>query len=264
MTDAELIEAYDADQSFRNLQPSTRAVRRRYLRKFSKEVGFSTATEQQIIAWLARPSLCPKSRAMWLSNLRAFFEWATHNKFLEENPAKDIAAPRLHARSPRPMPKDDIQRALQLADPRMQAWIKLGALEGLRCMEICGLSREDINIETMTLRIIGKGSKERWLPLHKDVLKALEDFGLPSEGRLWGQETPESVSRKINRFFHGSVGSPFTAHTLRHAFGSQAYQQSQDLRIVQDLMGHASPQTTAGYAAPDSSKSAGLIGSLTI
>lgn len=264
MTDADLIDAYDADQSFRNLQPTTRAVRRRYLTKFANEVGFAEATEQKIITWLARPSLSAKSRAMWLSNLRAFFGWATHNKLLPENPAKDITAPRLHARSPRPMPKDDMHRALELADRRMYAWVMLGALQGLRCMEICGLTREDVRDETMTLRIIGKGSKERFLPLHPDVLNALNDFGMPEEGRLWGEETPESVSRKINRFLHGKVGTHFTAHTLRHAFGSMAYQASSDLRIVQEMMGHASPQTTAGYAAPDITKAAALVSGLSI
>jgi integrase len=87
---------------------------------------------------------------------------------------------------------------------------------------------------------------------------------MPEEGRLWGDETPASVSRKINRFLHGAVKTKFTAHTLRHFAGTAWYQGCQDLRAVQELMGHASPQTTAGYAAPDMSKSAAIVGSIHI
>lgn len=270
MTDGELIEAYDADQAFRNLQPGTRHVRRRYLQKFAREVGFHTATEQKIVLWLGRP-ITPKTRSMWISTINAFYQWANHNHLFADtpqgdgfNPVQDVGKPRLHARSPRPMAQSDVQRALELADTRMKVWILLGGLAGCRCMEIAGLSREDIRDADGVIHLIGKGDKERFVPLHPDILVALCEFGMPSEGRLWANENAASVSRKINRFLHKEVGTKSTAHTLRHFFGTRVYQNCQDLRLTQELMGHSSPSTTAGYAAADTSKSATVVGSLSI
>lgn len=270
MTDEELIKAYDADMAFRNLSESTRSVRRRYLAKYAREVGFQTATEQKVVQWLSRDTLQPKSRAMWISTLNSLYDWINHNHLFAGtevgdpyNPISDIGKPRLHARSPRPMPKNDIQRAIAMADPKMRAWITLGALGGLRCMEIAGLCREDVREESMTMRIIGKGSKERFLPLHPDVLAALNNFGMPPEGRLWPDDAA-AVSRKINRFLHGSVGTVCTAHTLRHAFLTAVYQSCHDLRLTQELAGHSSPQTTAGYAAADQSQASGIVSGLSL
>ena len=269
--DAELLKMYDADMAFRNLQPTTRAVRARYLAKYSREVGITTATEQKIVAWLGRDSLGAKSRSMWISTINSLYTWINHNHLFKDtemgdgwNPVVDIGKPRLHPRSPRPMPHDDLTRAIKIADERMKTWLLLGSLAGLRCMEIAGLLREDIFEDSMTLHIIGKGDKERFLPLHPDTLAALHKWGMPDEGRLWGNETAASVSRKLNRFLHGVVGTKSTAHTLRLFFGSRAYSQSQDLRATQELMGHASPQTTAGYAAHDTSKAAGIVNAITI
>ena len=270
MTDEELLLAYIADMRFRNLSENTINVRRRYFAKFIKEVGFHTATEQKITMWLSRP-ISPKSRAMWISTINAFYVWANHNHLFKDtemgdtfNPVVDIGKPRLHARSPRPMPPDDLAKALDLADDRMRAWIVLGALAGCRCMEIAGLQREDIREAQGVLRLLGKGSKERFVPLHPEILAALQLVGMPAEGPLWGTETASSVSRKINRFLHGEVGTKSTAHTLRHSFGTRVYQACHDLRLTQELMGHSSPSTTAGYAAADLSQSAGIVGSLTV
>src|ERR1035437_9852392 len=201
-TDDELLTAYIADMRFRNLSESTVLVRMRYFRKFIAEVGFRSATEQNITAWLSRP-ISPKSRAMWISTISSFYSWANHNHVFANtelsdpfNPVADIGKPRLHARGPRPMPDDDIRKALELAEPRMKVWIVLGYLQGCRCMEIAGLTRDDIREDTMTLHLIGKGDKERFLPLHPEVLDALIAWGLPNDGRLWGEETAASVSRK--------------------------------------------------------------------
>lgn len=270
MNDADLLSGYIADMRFRNLSEGTIRVRLRYLSFFVRDVGFTDATEQKIVLWLSRP-ISPKTRAMWISTLNSFYTWANHNHLFADtprgdgwNPVADIGKPRLHARSPRPMEQDDLQRALSLADDRMRAWLLLGSLAGCRCMEIAGLSREDVREAQGVLRLLGKGDKERFVPLHPDVLAALQQFGMPREGRLWGEEDAASVSRKINRFLHKDVGTKSTAHTLRHYFGTVVYRSSQDLRLTQELMGHSSPQTTAGYAAADQTKAAGVVSNLSI
>jgi integrase len=269
MTDDEALAAYEADQLFRNLLPGTIAVRRRYLAKYQKEVGLQEATEQRVITWLGRP-LSAKSRNMWLSTIGSFYQWAAKNDVFPKgddgrdfNPVAKIAKPRMHPRNPRPMPDDEISRAVGNADPLMRCWLLLGAYAGCRCQEIAGIEREDVFAESGRLHIVhGKGDRERWVPLHPDVLTALESLPMRSNGPLW-DETPASVSRKINKYLHG-LGIAPTAHTLRHWYATHTYQASKDLRLVQTLLGHSSPATTAIYAAPDQDAATGVVNGLSV
>jgi integrase len=207
---------------------------------------------------------------MWLSTLNSFYQWAAKNDLFPKqsdgrdfNPTRNIAKPRMHPRHPRPMADSDITTALTNADPLMTCWILLGALAGCRCQEIAGIEREDVYEDTGRLHIVhGKGDKERWVPLHPDILAALRELPMRTEGPLW-DETPASVSRKINAFLH-SVGVKSTAHTLRHWFATASYRSSKDLRLVQELLGHSSPQTTAVYAAADQSQASGVVNGLTV
>ena len=161
------------------------------------------------------------------------------------------------------MPGDEVRKAIGRADPMMKCWLLLAALAGCRCQEIAGVAREDVYEETMRLHIVhGKGDKERWAPLHPDILEALKALPMRAEGRLW-DETAASVSRKGNRFLH-DLGISSTMHTLRHYFGTEVYRASKDLRLTQELMGHSSPQTTAVYAAADQSQASGVVGKLRI
>lgn len=274
MDDEIALRLYEADERFRNLLPGTISTRSRYLKKFSREVGFANANEQAIIVWLSR-DISSKTRNMLISCLSSFYVWALKGDagkpvyapnadgtpFL---PQSGIQKPRMHPRNPRPMPDDDLKKALALASPKMRCMILLGALGGLRCQEIAGVDREDIHDAEGSIHIRhGKGDRERWVPLHPDMLSALHMMPMPETGPLW-DETPASVSRKINRFLHKN-GVKSTAHTLRHWYATKSYQSSAgDIRLVQILLGHSSPATTAIYAAPDQTKAAGVVGALTI
>jgi integrase/recombinase XerC len=273
ITDENAIRLYDADMAFRNLLLGTRNIRARYLAKFSREVGFAEATEQKIITWLGR-DISAKTRNMWISTLAAFYHWALkgdngqpvyppNDDGTAFDPTSSISKPRMHPRQPRPIPSDDLKLALANATPLMTCWLLLAALAGCRCQEIAGIEREDIYEDTMRLHIVkGKGDKERWGVLHADVLGALRALPMRSSGPLW-DETAASVSRKGNKYLH-SLGIKSTMHTLRHYFGTSVYRASKDLRLTQELMGHSSPQTTAGYAAADQSQAAGIVGNLSI
>lgn len=273
LTDEELLDGYDADQKFRNLLPETLKVRRRYLRKLSREIGFANVTEQKLIRWLTARDIAPKTVSMWISNINAFYifclkadegrpAFPPNEDGTPFNPVTNISKPKLHPRYPRPMAKEDQQKAIENADAKLRCWILLGKLAGLRCMEIAGLQRSDVREETNVLHVIGKGSKERFIPMHPEVWKSLQELPLPTDGPLWS-DNADAVSRKGNRYLH-SLGIKSTMHTLRHAFGTAVYQRSQDLRATQELMGHSSPQTTAGYAAADQSKSAGIVNGLAV
>ncbi len=132
----------------------------------------------------------------------------------------------------------------------------LAALQGLRCQEIAGLQREDIIEEEGLLRVVhAKGGNERMLPLHPDVLSALWALPMPRAGWLFirprgGKYTPHQLSRVFNDFLRdAAVGA--SAHQLRHWFASELYRSTQDIRLVQEMLGHSSPEITAIYAAFD-------------
>lgn len=194
-----------------------------------------------------------RSRYHWISHLHAMFDWALRHQLIDADPTATIIRPKIDRLLPRPIADHDLADALRQAAPMMRAWLLAGSLAGLRCAEIAGLGRADVLEADMLLRVIGKGRRERLVPLHPDLLDALRRHGLPRTGHLFvrprGQPyTPSMVSREINLYLH-SIGVDATAHQLRHWFGTHAYRQCRDLRTVQELLGHASPTTTAIYTA---------------
>ena len=127
---------------------------------------------------------------------------------------------------------------------------------GLRCQEIAGIRREDVLDSEGSLRVVkGKGGVERILPLHPAVAAALSALPMPRSGWMFtrpqgGAFTGPSLSQDFNRFLR-SAGVTGSAHTLRHWFGTNLYKQSHDIRLTQEMLGHANIVTTAIYTAFD-------------
>jgi len=151
--------------------------------------------------------------------------------------------------------------AMETAPPRIRLWMVLAAWCGLRSCEIAGLLRESIMdtatppVLIVTCETAKGGHTERVIPLSAFVLAELAAVRLPNSGfafrrydGLAGPNQPWRVSQLVNRHLrrHGITA---TLHQLRHRMLSLSYQQTLDLRLVQDLAGHADPRTTAGYAA---------------
>ena len=168
--------------------------------------------------------------------------------------------PRSGRTIPRPIGDDDLFAALETAPPRVRPWLVLAAWAGLRAKEIALLRRECV-LDTLARPALliatdaTKGRNERIVPLSPFVVGELRAAGLPASGWVfrrqdghYGPNTPAKLSHLANRHLHG-CGINATLHQLRHRFGTEAYRSGHDLRAVQELMGHASPETTAGYAA---------------
>jgi integrase len=114
----------------------------------------------------------------------------------------------------------------------------------------------------MTLFVAhGKGSKSRWLSMSPQLLKALNDWGMPATGRLWDLDAAQ-VSHSINPYLHDVAGTPSTAHSLRHFYATKLYQLTKDIRLVQRALGHASVATSQIYAAPDMSQFASAVAAI--
>lgn len=258
MTNDELIRLFGRDQERRGLLRTTVAVRRMDLRAFARVLNrdLFTATRGDIESFLDTRSIGVRARYTWISHLHCFYEWAIDQELTAVDPTARIVRPKLRRGLPRPASSSELSNALKGAAPIHRCWILLASYQGLRCQEIGGLRREDVLEVEGLLRVVhGKGGHERLLPLHPEVFQALRSLPMPRHGWVFtapmgGRYSPQYISCNFNRALR-DLGVEATAHQLRHWFGSNLYAQTHDLRVVQEMMGHASPTTTSIYTAFD-------------
>lgn len=268
----ELVDEFDLVQQRWGLCESTRRIRRWLLNSMSADLDVTAATTADIEAWLDQQNIGVRTRRTYLGMMTPFFKWMHATEQRADNPVTRIRAPRSTRMLPRPITTPDLRYALGVADPRIRAWLTLGAFAGLRCCEIAALTRESVlDGRTPPVLVVehGKGDRQRVVPLHPEVVAALTAYGMPEYGpvfalRRHGQATcAATVSRYVGAFFHG-LGMPWTAHNLRHWFGCEVYAASLDLRTTQELLGHASPSTTAGYTTWSPDRGVAVVAQLTV
>jgi integrase/recombinase XerC len=195
-----------------------------------------------------------KTRYTWLSSLGCFYRWAIKAGYTTTDPTADIDRPKLRRTLPRPVTDADLLFALSMTTGQAQAWIILAAYAGLRCAEIAGLHRDDVIGDAGLLRVVGKGHKERLVPMHPQVIDLLAGWRMPrANGPIFtrpsgGAWPPARLSRLASIELH-DIGIDATLHQFRHWFGTRTYQHVKDIRVVQELLGHSSPTTTAIYTA---------------
>lgn len=154
------------------------------------------------------------------------------------------------------MPEADYRRAVdQAPTPLLLAWTLLAGNAGLRCCEIAGLRGENVAAESV--RVIGKGGRERVIPLHPSLAPLACTW--PTTGPVFVDPatgagyTPSQVSRLLGGHLR-RVGVRASAHQLRHRFASEVYGATGDLAVVAELCGHESVETTRIYAAVSSAR----------
>lgn len=247
-----LIAAHLLHMRRRNLAHSTIDVRRRRLERFNAFAPLNSADSSDVERFLDSRQLGAKSTYDWLSHLSSFYRWAIDHGHLACDPTARVPRPRLRRNLPRPIDTGDLQVALEMATPEMRAWLSLMAFAGLRCVEVARLEVDSILWADKLLRVEGKGDRERLVPMHDEIARVLRSLHLPNRGRVFrrprgGGYPAAQISREVSLYFT-SLGMPETAHQLRHWFGTSIYRASRDLRVAQELLGHASPTTTAIYA----------------
>lgn len=201
--------------------------------------------------------------------VRGFYQWAVEDAhLLDHNPADVLVLPKVPRGLPRPISERDLERALREAPPLIRLCLELAAYEGLRAKEIAALERSDVldTADPPALVLHGKGGKVRVIPLSPHPLHSLIEYGMPRRGRIItinGRPIPpKRVSKLVNDYLH-RIGIPETLHQLRHRFGTQALRANGgDIRQVQELMGHASPATTAIYTLIDPSAAAPTVAAI--
>lgn len=270
MDDARLLDLYTQHQRDRGLAADTihgyRAVFVPFVRALhDRGLTLATAERDDIRDWISTRGSTNRTRAIYTTRLRLLFEWLQDEDQRVDNPARKIRKPKVPRDVPRPIDALGLYRALAAADTRVGLMISLAAYAGLRRGEITRLDRCDI-LDSRTpplLLVHGKGNKERLVPIGPVVATAFARYGLPESGPVFtgrnGRISRGYVGSLISRHLR-SCGVNATAHNGRHTFGTDLYEVSQrDLRVVQEMMGHASPTTTAQYAAWSPERAAAAI-----
>ncbi len=245
----------------RGLVQSHITARRQTVERLEAFLGHDVleATPAELRQWAQRmPRSTPRSRYAAINNVTNFYRWCLDHGHLSVDPSRRLPTPKLPRLLPRPIPEDDLRKALdQAPTPRVRAYLVLAAYAGLRCTEIAALSRHDVldRADPPVLIAHGKGNKDRVVPMCRTVIEALNAHGMPSRGPIFGridgqpgQVSAPRVSKMMGQYL-AELGIDGRMHTLRHRFATETYRLSQDIRVVQELLGHESPQTTAGYAA---------------
>lgn len=229
----------------------------------------SSAHVRELLASRHRADLKPASLARLASSLRSFYLWQMREGRASTNPAADVRAPKRAARLPETVDVDDLAGMLDVVPDdtlglRDHALIELFYSSGIRLAEAIGLDVTDIDLAGGQARVVGKGNRQRTVPIGSRAVAALERW-LRERGLLAAaSESALFVSQRGTRLSRSSVavrmdgwarahGLPvhLHPHKLRHSFATHMLESSADLRAVQELLGHANITTTQVYTHLD-------------
>lgn len=268
----DLVDYHYWMESSDRMRPNSIAKRMRLLTRVEVALGHPllVATTVELRAWLDGYQLGAKSRYSYISHLSQFWRWAITDERVTTDPASRLTRPKLRPDLPRPISSAELAMLIdQAPTAEIRAMVTLGGYAGLRCMEIAGLRACDL-MESANPPVLfvadGKGGKQRIVPMSAAIIDALHAHGVPREGPVFHDQTgkrypPYAVSHMLRKHMH-DCGLNASAHQLRHTFGTEVYRQSRDLRMTQQLLGHSSPATTAGYCAWAQDEAAGVVATL--
>jgi len=212
--------------------------------------------------------LSSESVYLEIAALRAFYRFAENEKLLPVNVAENLSLPRRWQRLPKALTSEEIDRLLTPEQPETprslcdQAVLELAYASGLRLAELRGLRLEQLHLEAGFINVIGKGNKERVVPVGRKAVEAMNRYLNAGRPRLVTPRTPANVfltkrgtpfaantlwlhiTRRARR---AGVARKVTPHMLRHSFATHLLEHGADLRVIQELLGHASIRTTEVY-----------------
>jgi len=258
------------------LSRNTLSAYRADLRDFAKWLGLinkglEQASEVDMTNYLAyryHKGMHARSTARFLSCSRRFYRWLLQEEKIQLDPTLNIESPKLGRSLPKTLSEQDVEALLKAPDTttaiglRDRAMLEVLYASGLRITELVTLDLNAINIRQGVIRVMGKGSKERLVPMGEEALdwvaKYLESaraelLGAKSSPILFISQHAKGMTRQT--FWHrlkcyaqlAQIQSALSPHTLRHAFATHLLNHGADLRVVQMLLGHSDVSTTTIY-----------------
>lgn len=283
MTWDEAVAAYDRDLRARSMAERTR-------RAYAVDLG-------QFVAWAGERGLAPgevrhrdvrrygaglssggaaaATVARKLASVRGLFDFLVRSERVGQNPADLVSSPKREEKLPQVLSGEQVRSLLERIPARTplelrdRAMLELAYSCGLRCEEIVNLDGDSYDFESEQLRVLGKGSKERLLPVGEPAQRALRRYlergrhalaGDPREPALFlsksGRRLSNSdVTRRLGLWVReAALAAGVSPHALRHSFATHLLEGGADLRVIQELLGHASISTTQVYTRVDAAR----------
>ena len=212
--------------------------------------------------------LSSESVYLEIAALRAFYRFAENEKLLPANVAENLSLPRRWKRLPKALTGEEIEKLLMAEEPETprslcdQAILELAYASGLRLAELRSVRLEQLRLEAGFINVIGKGNKERVVPLGRKAVTALQHYIEVGRPKLVTARSPANVFltkrgtpfapvtlwlRIKQRARRAGVSRNVTPHMLRHSFATHLLEHGADLRVIQELLGHATISTTEVY-----------------
>jgi site-specific recombinase XerD len=263
------------DRSLTSVAPATAVAYRHDLEAFTAWAGRAGTTDpsavdrtmlRRYLASLSTRGLARSTMARRTSALRRYFAWARRAGYIEGEPAKALAAPKGGGRLPRVLHDGEL-RVLLDAEPhevgldpvrlRDDAVLEILYGSGLRVSEVCRLDLADVDPARRTVRAWGKGSKQREVPLSEPAADAVSDWVARGRPAFAADSAPDALflnrrgvrlgPRDVRRIVTKRAERPTHPHALRHTYATHLLDGGADLRVVQELLGHATVATTQIY-----------------
>lgn len=221
---------------------------------------------------LNNQGLAPKSIARIISSIRSYHNFLSSEQIIKENPALNLDTPKIPRKLPLVLSEKEISNIIKAIDDEYQfakrdkAIVEMLYSCGIRVSELCDLETSNLFIDDDLIRVMGKGSKERLLPIGGRAKRLLDDYLIHSRHKLIKKTSSSSVfvSRNgkpltramINNILKkwalkSGITKPVSPHTLRHSFATHLLEGGADLRFVQALLGHSDITTTQIYTHLD-------------
>jgi integrase/recombinase XerD len=212
--------------------------------------------------------LSSESVYLEIAALRAFYRFAEQEKILPQNVAENLSLPRRWKRLPKALTNEEMEKLLAPQIPENetslcdQAILELAYASGLRLSELKNIRLEQLHLEADFINVIGKGNKERVVPVGKKAIEAIERYLKSSRPSLVNKKSPANLFltrrgtpfasvtlwwRIKRRVRLAGIERNITPHMLRHSFATHLLEHGADLRVIQELLGHATINTTEVY-----------------
>ncbi len=237
------------------------------LEQYSKQ-DLSKLTKDDIQKFLSfKKESSPKTKAHFMTVFRSFYKFLEIEEVIDRNPMDDLVLPKIPKTLPKVLSKEEVECLLEVPltnayQYRNKAMLELMYASGLRISELISLHIHDVNLEMQTVRIFGKGNKERIVPIgdyatyyigiylneYRPMLLKKHDTDilfLSSRGDQMSRQAFFKIIKQLGQSKH--IHTDFSPHTLRHSFATHLLENGADLRSIQELLGHSDISTTQIY-----------------